>query len=185
MIELYILTGLMIVGALIAVETKSLIFSVISLGAVGIILSVAFLYLGAPDIAITQIVVEIVVLLVLIRATIGRDTTIISGKGEFLEIVTLAVFVGITIFFIVRGLVYIHPFGDISLPVSRVYIEEGLKNTGAANIVTSVLLDFRAYDTLGEATVLFTCIIGAIIILRKKGRKKVNEGDDRDSKNNS
>jgi len=172
MIELYILTGLMIVGALITVETKSLIFSVISLGAIGIILSVAFLYLGAPDIAITQIVVEIIILLVLIRATIGRDTTIVSGKGKIGEVVTLVAFVTITTFFVAVGLSYLHPFGHPSLQVSQVYIEKGLKETGAANLVTSVLLDFRAYDTLGEATVLFTSIIGAIIILRKKGRKK-------------
>jgi multisubunit Na+/H+ antiporter MnhB subunit len=50
-----------------------------------------------------------------------------------------------------------------------------LKETGAANIVTAVLLDYRAYDTLGEATVLFTSIVGALAILRKKARKKESE----------
>ncbi|MGD8627752.1 MAG: hypothetical protein PVH52_01590, partial [bacterium] len=51
----------------------------------------------------------------------------------------------------------------------------GLHDTGAANIVTAVLLDYRAYDTLGEATVLFASIIGAIAIIRKKARKKPSE----------
>jgi multisubunit Na+/H+ antiporter MnhB subunit len=58
---------------------------------------------------------------------------------------------------------------------SRLYIANGLKETGAANIVTAVLLDYRAYDTLGEATVLFTSIIGAVAIIRKKARKKASE----------
>ncbi|MHA1507042.1 MAG: hydrogen gas-evolving membrane-bound hydrogenase subunit E, partial [Candidatus Asgardarchaeia archaeon] len=40
------------------------------------------------------------------------------------------------------------------------------------NLVTSVLLDYRAYDTLGEATVLFTAILGAIVVLREIGRKE-------------
>jgi multisubunit Na+/H+ antiporter MnhB subunit len=35
-----------------------------------------------------------------------------------------------------------------------------------------VILDFRAYDTLGEATVLFTSVIGIMAILRRPGRKK-------------
>ena len=50
---------------------------------------------------------------------------------------------------------------------SQTYIEQALKETGAANIVAAVILDFRAYDTLGEATVLFTSILGAVVILRK------------------
>jgi multisubunit Na+/H+ antiporter MnhB subunit len=58
---------------------------------------------------------------------------------------------------------------------SRIYLANGLNDTGAANIVTAVLLDYRAYDTLGEATVLFTSIIGAIAIIRKKSRKKPSE----------
>jgi multisubunit Na+/H+ antiporter MnhB subunit len=58
---------------------------------------------------------------------------------------------------------------------STFYLADGLKETGAANIVTAVLLDYRAYDTLGEATVLFTSIIGAIAIIRKKARKKPSE----------
>ena len=41
-------------------------------------------------------------------------------------------------------------------------LEVGLEQTGAANYVMAVLLDFRAYDTLGEATVLFCAILGAL-----------------------
>ncbi len=41
--------------------------------------------------------------------------------------------------------------------------------------MASVILDFRAYDTLGEATVLFTAIIGATVILRKKPKKLLED----------
>ena len=50
------------------------------------------------------------------------------------------------------------------------YLENGLSQTGSANIVTAVLLDFRGYDTLGEATVLFGAILGAMTLLRRKSR---------------
>jgi len=59
---------------------------------------------------------------------------------------------------------------------SNVYLKSGLKQTGAANIVAAILLDYRAYDTLGEVTVLFAAILGALAILRgvtKKNRKDI------------
>ena len=67
------------------------------------------------------------------------------------------------------------PFGESVLDrfadaPSQTYVTSGLEKTGAANIVTSILLDFRAYDTLGEATVLFCAILGALALLRKKAR---------------
>jgi len=66
---------------------------------------------------------------------------------------------------------------------SQTYISQGLKLTGAANLVSGVILDFRAYDTLGEAAlgeaaVLFTSIIGATVILRRKSRKLVGGSDE-------
>ena len=64
------------------------------------------------------------------------------------------------------------PFGEavmdrIKDAPSLTYVAQGLSKTGAANVVTAILLDFRGYDTLGEATVLFTSILGAVVILRK------------------
>ena len=53
---------------------------------------------------------------------------------------------------------------------SNTYLRESLTATGAPNVVTAVLLDFRAYDTLGEATVLFCAVLGALTILRRKAR---------------
>jgi multisubunit Na+/H+ antiporter MnhB subunit len=60
---------------------------------------------------------------------------------------------------------------------SNQYLADGLKQTGSANIVTSVLLDYRAFDTLGEATVLFAAVLGALAVLRgrawsKRGKEK-------------
>jgi multisubunit Na+/H+ antiporter MnhB subunit len=60
---------------------------------------------------------------------------------------------------------------------SQTYIEKGLADTGAANIVAGVILDYRGYDTLGEATVLFTSILGATVILRTRSRKRLEEPD--------
>lgn len=57
--------------------------------------------------------------------------------------------------------------------VSERYIEQGLQETGSVNIVTGMILDYRAFDTLGESHVLFVATCTVLILLRvdKKGRK--------------
>ena len=58
-------------------------------------------------------------------------------------------------------------------PLSR-YDKVPAEKTGSANLVTGILFDFRGYDTLGEATILFTAVVGILTILRLKGRKTVS-----------
>ncbi|MTI96454.1 MAG: hypothetical protein FH749_13440 [Firmicutes bacterium] len=50
------------------------------------------------------------------------------------------------------------------------YIEQGVEETGAINVVAEILVDYRAYDTLIETTVLFTALIAVLLAL--KGEKK-------------
>ena len=56
------------------------------------------------------------------------------------------------------------------------YIEKGLQETGAVNIVTGMILDYRAFDTFGESNVLFIATITVLILLRKN-KKMHNERD--------
>jgi multicomponent Na+:H+ antiporter subunit B len=178
----YILLFFIIIAAIIAVETNDLLSSVICVGAIGFGGSLMFLFLRAPDIAITQIVVEVLGLIILIRATISRDLTFITGDREFFGMV-----VSIVILFVIflAGMKVLETLPDFGTAIfteapqaaSQSYVSEGMQKTGAANLVASVILDFRAYDTLGEATVLFTAIIGATVILRAKA-KKLLEGPD-------
>jgi multisubunit Na+/H+ antiporter MnhB subunit len=179
----YILLLFILIAAIIAVETKNLLSAIICIGAIGFGVSLMFLFLYAPDIAITQIVVEVLGLIILIRATISRDLTFISGDKEFFGTV-----VSVVIIFVISiaGLRVFETLPDFGIPVftqvqnaaSQTYIREGLRQTGAANLVSSVILDYRAYDTLGEATVLFTSIIGATVILRERARKQLEDSDE-------
>ena len=178
----YILLLFVIIAAIIAVETKNLLSAVICIGAIGFGASLMFLFLRAPDIAITQIVVEVLGLIILIRACISRESTFISGAKEFFGTVVSIV---IILIIAVAGIEIFRSLPAFGSPVfaqsagaaSQSYIEQGLQETGAANLVASIILDFRAYDTLGEATVLFTSIIGATVILRKKTKKLLEEPD--------
>jgi multicomponent Na+:H+ antiporter subunit B len=172
----YVLLLFMIIACIIAVQTDNLLSSIICVGSVGAIGSLMFLLLYAPDIAITQVVVEVLALVVMIRVTISRDLTFITGQREFFGTVSSIVIIfviflaGIEVFRTLPAF-GVAPFSQFSNTASATYIAEGLPKTGAANLVASVILDFRGYDTLGEATVLFTSIIGATVILRKETRK--------------
>ncbi len=176
-IILLFLMAFMIIGSIIAIETKNLLSSVISVGVVGFSLSIVFLMLGAPDIAITQVVVEILILVVLIRATITTDNTAIEGPRDTFPFVSSLIFFGLFLMFAFFAVQELPKFGEPVMKVSKEYLRTGVERTGATNIVTAVLLDFRGYDTLGEATVLFTSIVGAFVILRRKGRKGKGEVD--------
>lgn len=89
---------------------------------------------------------------------------------------------------LLMGVSHLPPVGEADKPVnnevSQRYIENGLQETGAVNIVTGMILDYRAFDTLGESHVLFIATCTVLILLRddrkKKNRVVVDlEGDDR------
>ena len=63
------------------------------------------------------------------------------------------------------------PFGTPKTKVGRYYIDEGVKETGATNVVTSVVVSYRGFDTLGEVTVLFIAAIGLGAVLNTVGKK--------------
>lgn len=173
MIELQILLIFMIIAAIVAVELKDLLGSIVAVGAVGLGLAIAFLFLQAPDLAIVQIVVEILSLIILIRAVgILKDTTIITRERKFITVIPIVAVIVLFIYLSTKALLEIPPFGTPILKVAQRYISSGLTETGAANLVASVILDYRALDTLGEATVLFTAVIGVLAVIRKIGRKK-------------
>ena len=75
------------------------------------------------------------------------------------------------IFSLLHAVSYMPVFGSPDSPVvnevSERYIEKGLSETGAVNVVAGMILDYRAFDTLGESTVLFIASCAVMILLRR------------------
>lgn len=177
MIALYVVLALMILGAIVAIETRNLLSSVVALGAVGLGFALICLLLQAPDVAITQLVVEILTVIILIRATLGRDYAGMTTGSNYLSGLVGIVFV-VVLFGVAYHVLQTFPgFGQPLMRVSSDYLERAAAETGAANVVAAILLDFRAYDTLGEATVLFTAVIGVLAVARRVGRKTIESGE--------
>lgn len=114
-----------------------------------------------------------------------------QGKGlrRLLVVLSVLLCVGIIGILVITAQ-YLPPFGHPENPanneVSRRYIENGMEETGAVNIVAGMILDYRAFDTLGESNVLFTAVCAVMLLLRVTADKRrsaayqlVLETDDR------
>ena len=174
----------MIISALIAVEASDLLSAVIAIGAAGFALCAIDLLLAAPDLAFPQVLVEIITLVILIRMIMTRQDTSRQTPKDTLRTAMVMLACGmflIVVFLAVGGMntsgtipSFGHPvmgsFDDTG--VSSRYLFRCAQDTGAANVVMGILLDYRAYDTLGEATVIVVAILGGYAVLRRIGRKK-------------
>jgi multicomponent Na+:H+ antiporter subunit B len=86
---------------------------------------------------------------------------------------------------LVWGALALPPFGVADSPIHRHvaprYLSETIRETGVPNAVTSVLADYRGFDTLGETTVIFTAGIGVMLLLggRRKARDKAKKAGGR------
>ncbi|MCG2710777.1 MAG: DUF4040 domain-containing protein [Candidatus Omnitrophica bacterium] len=172
MIELYILMFLMIIGSIIALEVKDMLSGIILVGTVGVCLSIGFILLKAPELAMTQLIMEILLVIILIQATISKDVRFISSKKE-LGLV-LVVIGGLAVFINIADKVInnLPIFGKPILWVSQTYLSDVLKNENAANIVSKISLDYRVYDTFGAMLALFTAVIGVLAIGSQRAQEK-------------
>ena len=154
---------LICVGAITAARATSSMRAVIALGAVGYGVALLFVMFGAPDLAMTQFSVETltVVIFVLVFRTFGsfahlsthairwRDALIASAFGVMVS--ALVLLVGAN--------------GKLSR-LSDFFVEHGPTLAHGRNIVNVILVDFRAFDTMGEITVLVVAAIGVHALLR-------------------
>lgn len=168
--EIHLILIFMICAAVVAVEIKDLISSVIALSVVGLGLSLVFLLLKAPNLAVAQLVVEILLVVVLIRGTISKDLPLVRDGRWFFNTLSTLVFIGVFLFFAYHALKELPVFGEPLMRLSDEYITRSLKDTGSANVVTSITLNYRILDVLAEGAVLFVAILGVSAIARKIGK---------------
>ena len=154
---------LILVAALVAVLSTSRMGAVAALGVVGYGVSLIYLMFGAPDLAMTQILIETltVILFVLVFSFLPRFTMFSSGPARARDAV-VALAVGAlmtTLVFVASGIRF-----DPAIP--DFYAEQSLPAGHGRNIVNVILVDFRALDTLGEITVFSIAAVGVYALLK-------------------
>ncbi len=173
-LSISIIVGFMILGALYAIHAKDLLSSVIACGIVGYSLVICFLLLKAPDLAIVQIVVDTITLIIMVAVVLDSSREESYSKPDtqgYISAVTGIFMIVILLYFFAVSISTCDILGKSSLRMAKYYIEGATQKTGSANLVTGVVFDFRGYDTMGEAVVLVTAVLGVLTILRLKGKR--------------
>jgi multicomponent K+:H+ antiporter subunit A len=159
-----IVAALVLAGAALgcAIFHRHRLVAVVLVGAVGLVVSAVFLHFSAPDLALTQLAVEVVTTVLLLMALAAlpptspaespplrkaRDGLLAAGFGLGAGFVALAAMT--------------RPLDTISW----YFLEKSVPLGGGANVVNVILVDFRAFDTFGELTVLAIAALGATALM--------------------
>ena len=158
----------------IAIVRQRSLFGVVILASIySFLMASVLIVLDAVDVAMTEASVGAGVSTVLLLATLHLVKTT-EMKPVRPNLVPLLVSLG-TGAVLVWGTLVLPPFGTpdaaIHNHVAPRYIADSIKDTNVPNVVTSVLADYRGYDTLGETTVIFTAGIGVMLLLRRARRR--------------
>lgn len=165
-----ILVVIILVSSMVAVRATERLAAVAALGALGFSLALLYARYGAPDLAITQVLVDTltVVLLVFAFYRLPRYARLSSTSARIRD-----AFVA-TAFGIMMGLfaLAVH-FSRYPERISTFFAEQAYPAAHGRNVVNVILVDFRALDTLGEITVLGLAALGvaALLAVRKGGRR--------------
>ncbi|MCS7063919.1 MAG: DUF4040 domain-containing protein [Methylacidiphilales bacterium] len=159
----FILIALMLQAALAACVLQSRLMVVIALGFIGYGVALIYAFYGAPDLAITQVLVETLtlVLLLILLSKVSPFTQKSSTYQKMRDAIT-ALTVGIIVAFTVNQALQLQTYPSIS----KWFSENSLLAKGH-NVVNVIIVDFRALDTLGEITVLVLAAIGVVALLKK------------------
>ncbi|MDN6509699.1 MAG: DUF4040 family protein [Corynebacterium sp.] len=153
---------IMLLVTMAIISTRSRMGSVVLVGVAGAGVSWIMLTLGAPDVAMTNLMVEFIVTVFLMLVVRHQPRLYLKeGENRTKFAVTLATIVGLVVFVGVWLLIGRHPRPELA----QWYITESPDVSGANNIVAAILVEFRALDTLGELSVLGMAgiVIAAIV----------------------
>ena len=161
--------ALIVGGAIMACLAGSRFTAVIALGVVGLGIAVLFLLFSAPDLALTQILVETLTVVLFVLAfyrlplikdysppfTRGRDAALALVFGGVMTALTMVAF----------------HFNTGEPAISEFMGENSYPLAHGRNVVNVILVDFRALDTLGEIIVLAIAALGVVAMLKLRPRK--------------
>jgi len=165
---------LIIVAALAAVTAHTRLRAITALGVVGFGIALVFIQFSAPDLAVTQFIVETLMVIVVALVLMRLPSTLLRG-GPNAGVRNVAAPIAI----LAGGFVTLLMLSVLSLPLNRTitafYEAASYPEANGRNIVNVILVDFRALDTLGEITVLAVAATGVFALLRRVGPRSEPE----------
>lgn len=163
-------------GALLTALTGSRMTAIAALGVVGIGVAMIFIMFSAPDVAITQLLVEVLVV-VLVAVAMLKLPTIGMRTGEPHRPLhaALSITVGVITTLVLVAVLQ----GDLDLTLTEYFNTTSYPEAFGRNIVNVILVDFRALDTFGEIAVIVVAALSAYALLRGTRYGVIREEEDR------
>jgi len=155
--------GLAGVAATVALHRRRLAALVV-IGAVGLVVSLAFVLLSAPDLALTQLLVEMVTVALMLLALnyLPQEGAPEPGRARRWRDGAIALVAGTGVAALVYAVIT-RPLDTVSTELLARSLPEG----GGSNVVNVILVDFRGFDTLGEITVFGIAALVVHALLRR------------------
>ncbi len=150
------------------IQARSRIAAVATLGLAGFTVAAWFVLLGAPDLALTQLLVE--TLTVALVVVVFRRLPRRFERGQVPRKVGAGLVAGV-MGVLAGGATYLLTGRRELSEIGERFLAEGEGLTGGANVVNTILVDFRALDTLGEIAVLGVAAAGIFGIVRLSERR--------------
>ena len=163
------LAVLIVIAALAAVRSRSRLGAIAAMGVVGYSIALIFLQFGAPDLAMTQFLIESITVVLFVFAFYHLPRFDPLGPpGPRLIHAIVAVLVGALMTSLVLSAVRV----DLFPSISEYFFENSVSLAHGRNIVNVILVDFRGIDTLGEITVLAVAAAGVYAILKYRRKEQ-------------
>jgi len=163
---------LMVMAGIAAIRSRSTVMAVLAMGGVGYGVALLFALFGAPDLALTQVLVETLtlVLFALVMRQLPQIKAYSSTRRRATDLaIALTAGVALTVALLaIRGA----PMPDAER-ISAEMAARSLPEAHGKNVVNVILVDFRALDTMGEICVLAIAAIGVAGLLLGAGRRNV------------
>jgi multicomponent K+:H+ antiporter subunit A len=132
---------------------RNRLLSLILIGIVGLMVSIAFVHFSAPDLALTQFTVEVVTIILLLLAlnflpnrTPAESTILQRTRDAGIAIAGGLATMALSLHYLLRD--------PVAAPISEFHLANSYKGGGGTNVVNVILVDFRGFDTFGEIIVL-------------------------------
>ena len=148
-----------------AVITRSRIIALILVGAAGFVVALWFFVLGAIDVGLTQLLVELLTVVALVLI-LRRLPSVFHPVARARQIASAAVAIGVGV--VATAATFAFTGRRDMSPVGQYFLDEAYEDTGGTNVVNTILVDYRALDTFGELTVIAVAGIVLIGILRSR-----------------
>ncbi|WP_291813874.1 Na+/H+ antiporter subunit A [Cellulomonas sp.] len=170
-----VFAGAAIVSAILVARARRRLKAVILAGISGYSIAGMFLLYGAPDLAVTQVLVETITLVVFVLV-LRRLPPYFSDR-PLATSRWLRLGLGLAVGLVVAGVALIAPSARIHAPVSADFATEAYEFGGGKNIVNVTLVDIRAWDTMGEISVLLVAATGvaSLVFLSARGGRIFRE----------